>query len=303
MARPALSATRAMDILNFITNQPGHEFTLSELVQRLEVNIASCHAILNTLTENGYLVRHPTHKTYTLGPALVATGQAALERHPAIGMAREEAARLSAENDLEVMLTARLGKDMVGLARYGRFHTTAPSIKVGQHVPLIPPLGALFVAWSNKEQVGDWLKKLPHRITRSERARYNELLLAIRKRGYAIYLENSAPIQLGEAVREMAFSSSSPADRARLTRIIDKLDIQSHYLIEPRSGERYHVRMLSAPIFNPHGGISYAMFLSGFGEAMSADEIQKHAKKLTASCRLVTLQSNGKWGGSNGLDG
>ncbi|MBK7249462.1 MAG: helix-turn-helix domain-containing protein [Gammaproteobacteria bacterium] len=297
MARPALSATRAIDIVNFITNQPGHEFTLSELVQRLEVNIASCHAILNTLTENGYLVRHPSHKTYTLGPALVAAGQAALERHPAIGMARDEGARLAAESGLEVMLTARIGRDMVGLAHYGRFHSTAPSIKVGQHVPLTPPMGGLFMAWSSEDQVDEWLKRLPHKVTKTERAKYQELLFAIRKRGYAIYRENSLPRQIGQVVREMSFSSSSPADRKRLTGLIDRLDIATHYLIHPRRGERYHIRMLAAPIFNQHGSISYAIYLSGFGDTLGTEELDRYARMLTESCRSVTLQSNGKWAG------
>ncbi len=297
MARPALSATRAIDILNFITNQPGHEFTLSELVQRLEVNIASCHAILNALTKNGYLMRHPTHKTYTLGPALVATGQAALKRHPAIGIARDEAAKLSAEHDLEAMVTARLGSDMVGLARYGGYRSAAPSMGVGQHVPLIPPLGALFMAWSSEAEVGDWLKKLPHKITKSEQAMYRKLLLAIRKRGYAMYLETPLPIELGQAVMEVPFSSSSPADRRRLVKLISRLDIKSHQLINPKIGEYYPIRMLSAPIFNPYGGVSYAIHLTGFGEALSTEQIQKYGKELTASCRSATLQSNGKWAG------
>ncbi len=295
MARPALSATRAIDILNFIANQPGHEFTLSELVQRLEVNIASCHAILNTLTESGYLVRHPTHKTYSLGPALVATGQAALERHPAIGIAREEAAKLSAENNLDAMVTARMGKDMVGLARYGRYRSTAPSMGVGQHVPLIPPLGALFMAWSSNDKIEQWLKKLPHKTTKAERARYDELLSVIRREGYAVYLETELPIQLGEAVREVSFSTSSPSDRERLTTLIDKLGIEDHYLLYPESGRRYPVRMLSAPIFSPHGEVSYVIYLTGFGDSLGIEEIQGYARKLVATCRSVTMQSNGKW--------
>ncbi len=295
MARPALSATRAIDILNFITNQPGHEFTLSELVQRLEVNIASCHAILNTLTENGYLVRHPTHKTYSLGPALVAAGQAALERHPAIGIAREEAAKLSEECNLDAMVTARMGKDMVGLARYGRYRSTAPSMGVGQHVPLVPPLGALFMAWSSEEQVEEWLKKTPHKVTKAERARYHELLAVIRRQGYAVYLETALPIQLGEAVREVSFSSSSPTDRSRLTSLIDKFDIEDHYLVHPGEGERYPVRMLSAPIFGPHGDVGYVIYLTGFAEPLGMEDIDRYARKLTATCRSITLQSNGKW--------
>jgi DNA-binding IclR family transcriptional regulator len=295
MARPALAATRAIDILNFITNQPGHEFTLSEFVQRLEINIASCHAILNTLTENGYLVRHPTHKTYTLGPALIATGQAAQERHPAIGIARTEAAKLSAETNLEVVVSARLGKDMVGLAHYGKLDFSAPIIQVGQHVPLIPPLGAVFMAWSNSDQVEAWLKKSPRTIAKSERDKYHELLATIKNRGYAVYLENAVPIELGEAAREISFSNSSPRDRAMMTKLIGKLDIDAHYLIRPKSGKRYQVRLLSAPIFNRHGVVAYAIYLSGFGEELSTEEIQMYVKKLTACCRSVTVQSNGKW--------
>lgn len=294
MARPALSAERAIDILNFITNEPGHDFTLSELVQQLGVNIASCHAVLNALTKNGYLVRHPKHKTYTLGPALVAIGQASLERHPAIGMARDAASDLARETGLELVLNTRIGDEIVSLARYGQFHTSAVSMRVGQHVPLIPPLGAMVMAWSDEEDIKGWMQKLPHKITRAEKASYDKVMLSIRTHGYAIYLENPVTVQLGQVTQGLSTSGSLEDAQEQLTDLIDKLGVDSHYLLQPESGQEYDVNFISAPIFSPFGEVSYVMSMIGFKQAVSTEEIQKYAAMLTDRCRAITVQNNGR---------
>lgn len=294
MARPALSAERAIDILNFITNESGHEFTLSELVERLGVNIASCHAVLNALTKNGYLIRHPKHKTYTLGPALVAIGQASLERHPAIGMAREAAYELAEETKLEVVLNARIGDEIVGLARYGKFHMSAASMRVGQHVPLIPPLGALWMAWSNEDDIKSWMQRLPHKITREEKASYNEVLSYIRTHGYGIYLENPATVQLAQTTEGISSSRDSRDTKEQLTKLIDSLDVDRHYLTAPEKGESYKVNIISAPIFSPFGETWYVMSMIGFTRALRTEEIQEYATILTERCRSITTQNNGK---------
>ncbi len=294
MARPALSAERAIDILNFITNEPGHEFTLSELVQRLEVNIASCHSVLNALTKNGYLIRHPKHKTYTLGPALVAIGQASLERHPAIGMAREAAFELAQKTNLEVVLNARIGDEIVGLARYGKFHTSAASMRVGQHVPLIPPVGALWMAWSNEDDIQSWMQRLPHKITRAEKTSYNEVLRTIRSRGYAIYLENPATVQLGQTTEGISSSRESRDTKEQLTKLIDKLDVDVHNLTNPESGKTYNVNIISAPIFSPFGDTWYVMSMIGFNHALSTEKIQEYATMLVDHCHSITNQNNGR---------
>ena len=57
MARPALAASRAIDILNFLASRPDETFSLSELARRTGVNVASTHAIVAALTQAGYLNR------------------------------------------------------------------------------------------------------------------------------------------------------------------------------------------------------------------------------------------------------
>ena len=57
MSRPALAATRAISILDFLAAHPDDAFTLSDLAARLGINVASAHALLTVLVEAGYLGR------------------------------------------------------------------------------------------------------------------------------------------------------------------------------------------------------------------------------------------------------
>src|SRR3954447_15383557 len=180
MARPALAATRAVAVLDFLAAHPTEPFTLSDLASRLEINVASAHAILGVLADAGYVVRHPRLRTYTLGPSVIALGSAALEYHAVVDVARDAARRLSEDVELEVAVTALAGDDIVFLARAGEHRARGIPIHVGHRVPLVPPLGAVFVAW------------------RDDAAGYDDAILAaVRERGYAIALEDDARRGLG----------------------------------------------------------------------------------------------------------
>ena len=90
MPRRALSATRTADLLNFLAAHPDESLTYSELSRRLGVNLASTHNLLMALTECGYLTRDPKTRTYSLGAALVALGDAALRGNPIVDETRGE---------------------------------------------------------------------------------------------------------------------------------------------------------------------------------------------------------------------
>ena len=51
MSRPALSATRSIEIIELLATFPERQFNLSDIVKATGINIASTHAILNTLSE------------------------------------------------------------------------------------------------------------------------------------------------------------------------------------------------------------------------------------------------------------
>jgi DNA-binding IclR family transcriptional regulator len=176
MARPALSAIRALGVLNFLASHAPDQFTLSDLSTRLEINLASTHAVLAVLEAGGYVVRHPRLRTYRLGPSVVALGSAALECHPAIDHARDEARRLSEELDLGVAVTALAGQDIVFLGRVGEHRARDIEAYVGQRIPLVPPVGAVFVAWQEPE---DWLARA------ADGRAMQTVLEEVRRRGWA----------------------------------------------------------------------------------------------------------------------
>jgi DNA-binding IclR family transcriptional regulator len=294
VARPALAASRAADCLNLLAANPTQPFTLSELVQQLDLNIASCHALLNVLTKQGFLQRHPKHKTYSLGPALVAIGHAALECHPAIDMARDEARELAQQLDLEVLITARIDAELVALARAGRYLSPNASLRVGQRIPLIPPLGSPFMAWATEKEIKEWLGRAAGDTSAEELAHYRDILKVVRARGFSVTLRNPVQRQLGEVVANLSASPHAAALRERMARLIADLGHNAYQLGTLDDTQRYDVVLLSAPIFNAYGQVAYTISLLGFRNALTAMEIEDYAQKLVASSLLVTRKSNGR---------
>jgi DNA-binding IclR family transcriptional regulator len=286
MSRPALAATRAISVLNFLAAHPADAFTLSDLAARLEINVASAHALLGVLTDAGYLVRHPRLRTYTLGPSVVALGSAALERHAAIDLARDAARDLAREVGLEVAVTAPAGDDIVFLARAGEHQARGVSVHVGQRVPLAPPLGSVFVAWG--DAAVSWLARA------EEPDGMRAVLEGVRARGYSIALEAEARKGLWSALDHLA---DTPAD-ARLRGSVDDLvtelghgEYQVHELDRART---YDVSMVAAPVFGTAGEVVLALTLVGFPAGLSAEQIASYGERLRDVALVVTKRSSGR---------
>lgn len=112
MTKPALAAVRAGRALDLLAAHPGQQFSLKEIGQALGVSGASMLAVLQALTDLGYLARHPRHKTYSLGPA--------------------------AECSAKVVM----GDDIVSVATAGRSRTPSVAFRPGTRVPYAAPFGA-----------------------------------------------------------------------------------------------------------------------------------------------------------------
>ena len=61
-------------VVDLMASRPEQAFTLAELTHRLGVHKQTCHSMLVSLTDAGWLVRHPTTES-----APVAVGLAAVE--------------------------------------------------------------------------------------------------------------------------------------------------------------------------------------------------------------------------------
>lgn len=285
MSRLALAASRAVKVLNLLAAHPGQSFTLSDLATRLDINIASMHGLLLTLTDDGYLVRDARTRAFRLGPAVVALGTAALETHPAIDLARETARELTASTGLEAALTTAAGDEIVFLARMGEPSPRSVSLHVGQRMPLVPPLGSVFVAWDGGD---DWLARAedPEPL-RAE-------LEAVRRRGFSVALDAAAQIQLAGALDALA---AMPAD-VRLRRSVEEL-------VGGLAGAKYHpahlddecsydVSMIAAPVFGAAGEVVVALTLVGFPAGVTGADVVSYGTQVRDAALAVTRRTRGR---------
>jgi len=287
--RPALAASRAIDILNFMAAVPQKAHSLTELVRQLDLNPASCHALLGALTRDGYLERHPRRRTYRLGPALVAIGYGALECHPAVAIARAEAETVARALGLECLLTGRVGDMLIALARIGRVEPAVDVLRVGQRVPMIPPLGTPFLAWAGREAIEAWAA----RGGDADRARHLAALAAVRRRGYAVTLLGPAQARLGALVSSLAAAPHAADLQARVATLIAELG-DDYLLPDVDPDEPSRVGLISVPIFDAQGEVAYTLSLLGFPRPLRREEIDGFARQLTDASGAVMRQINGR---------
>jgi DNA-binding IclR family transcriptional regulator len=268
MTRPAPSASRALAILDFLAAHPTESFTLSELARQLGINVASTHAVLGAMTEAGYLVRHESHKTYRLGPSTMAVGHAALVSHPVIGVAREQMQRLADETGLECFASAPFGMELVAVARVGPSNGRTPLIQVGQRLPLIPPLGTMYVAWSSQERIDAWLQRAPDHSEATTR-HYRRVLESARTLGYSVGISVNGQQVAIESVE------GNPG------------------VLDMGSRDRHRLAYIAASTFDERGEVSLVISFGGFLEPLTLEQIEGYAHRLRNAAAMITAAVHG----------
>ncbi|GCD93270.1 IclR family transcriptional regulator [Embleya hyalina] len=294
MVRPALAAGRAVEILNFFAAHPGQAYTLSELHTALGINLASALAVLQALEDGGYLVRHPRRKTYELGPAPIALGDAALRGNRAVDLARAELRSLAGEFDTELVASVAIGDEVVILAVEGRPQLASADVRVGQRLRMVPPLGQVFHAWSPPAEVDAWLDRLDERVRGTARIHLPATLGAVRERGYSITLDSPTRTRIGDTLERMAeHPREAPLLRDRLAELVAALGEEEYELIAVDPDTTYDISTLVAPVFDAAGRVAVALTLNGL-KAVTGRRVGDYGERLGAVARLVTRRSGGR---------
>jgi DNA-binding IclR family transcriptional regulator len=259
MARPAPAVDRAVDVLDFLADNPRDTFSLSELARRLELNKASAHATLNALVDRGYLLRHPVRKDYRLGPRLIAVGEAAREQYPVVEFARDELRRLSEDVGTECVASAPIGDEMVIVDQAGPVRPIGLSVAVGHRFPLVPPMGTIFMAWSSPAEIDEWLRRVGPGVGEAELERYRGALATVRERGYS-------------------------AGR----------DGDEYQLLDLRGAEDYRMTTMGAPVFDAEGTVAMGIFVLAFRDALTPDQVPDVAERLIKATDAITESIHGR---------
>ena len=286
MARRAPAVERAVAVLNYLAAHPGERFSLSEIARDLGLNKATLHAILGALTDTGYLARDPEAKTYLLGPALVALGNSAVGSFSAVDFAVTEMQSLTDELGLHCVASAAIHDEIVILARTGTPRPFGVNVQPGQRLPLAPPLGTVFVAWSEPDRVERYLAKVGPTVSKARLDRYRRAITAVRARGYSVGLEGPPPPERGESRR----SAHAPT----LEESVRGVEIEEYALIDLDRASSYRLNHIGSPVFGPDGEVALGLFLIGFVGVVPAERVPEFAARLQAACERVTKAIHGK---------
>ena len=294
MSRPSPQTDRIVTVINLLAAHPEEGFTLSEIARRLGVGKATCSPMLVALTSAGFLVRHPTRKTYRLGPALITAGQAAAAGFPALEIARPVLVELSNELGVVAMAVARAGDQLqlVDLAWDHRRHT--PTLRVGQELPFRAPWGSVFVATAGSPgtAVDGWLARAG--ITGADADAYRDALAHTAARGYAVELQASSGGQV-RALAEALATAVSERDREQLVdRLLAEVTDREQPLLAAVADDRtYTVGAIDAAVVDLDGMPILALSASAFGTPLARQQIEHVGGIVRAAAAAVSASLRG----------
>jgi DNA-binding IclR family transcriptional regulator len=287
VTRRSPQTERIIDLINLLTVDPsGQGVTISELARRLGVSKATCYPMLEALTSAGFLIRNASRKTYHLGPALIAAGNAASRRAPTLELAREAMLWLGLELQRSAWLYQVDGTHLRVIDQAWQPRDGTPPIRVGEQYAAIPPRGAAFVAWATPKQIESWLDRAS--VSPEERVRYLAQLATIRADGYAVTLQETPVDQLRELAAQLA-NAPGPVERSQL---VDRMAPQlamgpGALLCAPTHDRQYSVNSIDAPIFTGSGEITLALGLTNLS-SISGREIIELAEQVKKSANAIT---------------
>jgi DNA-binding IclR family transcriptional regulator len=295
--RTSPAVERSLDVLNFLAEHESETFTLSDLSRRLNLAKATGHTILATLVKAGYVSRN-AHRRYCLGPAVIALGEAASGQNRAVALGQEAAAFLATELGLECLLTAVVEDAIlvVGKTRIEEPRGELLVLPVARRIPLVPPIGAIFVAWWDDERLRCWLDEVTASWEAGRCRRFVSSLEVVRRRGYSVSAIASDSI---DRVRTLLASVDVLSDESDLAdtfdQFLDQAQFSEGYMVgDLVAGQRYDLSSMAAPVFDRAGDVVLAMTLKGFSCPVDRAEIESMATSLLRAAQSVTDAIGGR---------
>ena len=292
MTRRSPPTARVIRLLELLAQAPGEPMTFSEIARRVDITRATCHALLLTLTEAGYLIRDPAAKTFTLGPALVELGEAARRSFPAIHRSHGELERLSERTGHPCLAIAPVDDGLLIVDRAGAAGGDR-SVLGGRRIPFQPPFGAAAVAWATDAVAAAWIDRATAGGDR-HRAELRAVLDGVRSDGYAVFPLDEAGIRFRAALSELSDDVLSDELRSMADRLADAVNPRDYLPTELRRGRSLPVDTITAPVFDADGAVGHLVCVQLVQVDTPPAEVTRIARELVDATTRMTRAEGGR---------
>ena len=276
--------TRVLQVLEYLATRPSEHYGLSDLSRSTKMSKSTCLAILNTLVEAGYVIQHPVQRYYSLGPAAIAVGQAALIRFPDVSDVLPVLKRLARETNMTATCEALAGDQLVVVASAGRGDLLSGIGRTGVRLPFSPPYGAAFGATIDLDTFRSYINRANPPLTDDEIRNLVRSFEIGRQRGYFIGLDLPEDHPLHSQLAE-AWSARSP--NRKIEALVAARRVAGYLLDEIDPDATYTVTAIQAPVVSRGNTVEIALALLAFGWPAKGEQLIAIANKLKTAAEAV----------------
>jgi DNA-binding IclR family transcriptional regulator len=289
---PSPSVMRAGEMLDFLARNAPESYSVSEIARAIGLPRATCDSILLALAEHALVARGEPDLRYMLGPACVTLGDAARGEHWLVAT-RPAAHDLARSTRSCVAVVTRRGAEARVVDVFDEGPTFGLKAAIGQAIPLVPPFGAVFVAWQDERGRSEWIDHRAVELTKRERSRYRSALQAVRERGYSVTVADVSHIDFERALAKLAENPDAVDVLRRRDELIREI-VHTEYLPTTIvSDTTMRVSQMSAPVFDRSGRIAAAIMLLGPPYDITVGEITVLGAALRRAVDQATAQIAG----------
>lgn len=296
-ARRSPQTERLVDVIERLSAPPGRSESLTDLAAALNIDKTTLYPMLTELTRVGWVVKHPSAKTYRLGPALVRIGGSAEAGIAELAPTADALAALAESTGRQCCVVVPSGGDLV-VAKVQSADTAEDAggltLRSGDSVGFSPPLGAVLVAWSSSATVDAWLGRNPELA--EHHSRYRDILDAVRRRHYAVeQYPTAATSGFGELAVAATGSDSYGSRRTSQFAEGQQSRLGADILVGAIDDHaRYRPLSVNAPIFGAGGNPVGALCVLDASEPMSGSQLTELGELVSSAADDVTSRLGGQ---------
>jgi flavin reductase (DIM6/NTAB) family NADH-FMN oxidoreductase RutF/DNA-binding IclR family transcriptional regulator len=208
--------------------------------------------------------------------------------------ARDEMERVASDLRLECLAVTVVRDEIVTIGSAGQAYGNGPTDRIGQRMPFVPPLCALFVAWAGSVAVKNWLTSLDPHMLEEDVLRYTEMVATVRRRGWSIALAGRPHIAFELALAQLSVRAPTEGQQQAVREAAVNLGHGSHEPPELLPGTPYRVRNISAPVFDESGDVVLMLTLIGLPKVLELSDIAFHRDRLLTAAGHITRALGGQ---------
>ncbi len=225
--------------------------------------------------------------------SFAAAGEPDLIEHlRLVDLARPFMEELAAQTHMECLASSAVGGEIVLLATAGSPAGGRPYSRVGQRLPLIPPLGAALVAWS-EPATKEWLARAGTTLSPARRRHLEALLDRVRQRGWSVATWSESLRKLEETVDRTTLEGLTPHGSRSVRQLVEELGSEHEPEDVHDPSLRYRLRNVTVPVFDGRRQVVMQLTLFGLPSDAGPADLDRILELLETAAKSVSRALSG----------